>query len=119
MSLIDQAKADTQAITSNLNGFGRTCYFTAPTSETATVVGIYNQHHTAYDTEGVRINALIASICVSESLLVATYYPTRNANDEIDFTRHRVTADGFDYVCREWFMDDTVGLITLILGQWE
>jgi hypothetical protein len=118
MSLIDQAKADTRQITSNSNEFARSCVFVAPTGETATVNAIVNQHHTAYNEMNERINAKISSIAVSESLLTDAGYPTRNADGDVYFRLHRVTADGQDYVCREWFTDDTVGLIVLILGEW-
>lgn len=124
MSLIDRAKADTRQITSNSNEFGRSCVFVAPTSETATVNAIVNQHHTAFNEMNERVNAKISTIAVSESLLTDAGYPTRNADGDVFFGkttagRHRVTADGQEYICREWFTDDTVGLIVLMLGEWE
>ena len=119
MSLIERAKIDTRAITSNSNEFGRVCVFTAPTNETANVVCIVNQHHTAFNELSERINAKISSIAISEAILTEAYYPTRNDDGEVSFQGHRVVADGQDYVCREWFADDTVGLIVLLLGEFE
>jgi hypothetical protein len=119
MSLIQRAKDDTKQITSNSAEFGRSCIFVAPTGETATVVGIVNQHHTAFNEMNERVNAKISTIAVSESLLSAAAYPVRNSNEDVSLKGHRVTADSQEYVCREWFVDDTVGLIVITLGEWE
>lgn len=119
MGLIERAKIDARIITSNSNEFGRSCVFTAPTGETATVIGIVNQHHTAYNELQERINVKISTITVSESLFDEAYYPVRNDEGEVSFRDHRVVADGQDYVCREWFADDTVGLIVITLGEFE
>jgi hypothetical protein len=123
MSLYDTAKADIESITSNTDEWGKLATFTAPTAEVETVAVIHNKHHTGFNELGERVNSKYASIAVSESNLDFYGYPVRNADGEVDFKGHLVSiADSTDivknYVVREWYPDETVGLIVLILGDY-
>lgn len=124
MGILDQARLDMQQITGNSSDFGVSISFTAPTSETATVIGFHTKHHMAYTEEGERINHKTASIAVAEKLLTDEGYPTRNAAGEIDFSGHLVsvvdsTGNSKDYICEQWFPDEALGLIVLILGGYD
>lgn len=124
MGLIDQAKQDIQNITSNQDEFGKEMTLTAPDGSTATVTGIHTKHHLAVDTDGRPVNSKNAHISVSEYFLDLQDYPVRNDSGEVDLKNHRVTvkdSTGEDktYLIQEWFPNETIGLITCILGDFE
>jgi hypothetical protein len=119
MGLMDQARADIEQITSDENGWGTEMVFTAPTDETATIFGIFVEHHTTFNPEGVNTNAKFTHCSFSERLLTVEGYPTRDDNDEVDFSNHKVVIKGKKYVIREWKPDETVGLISCSLGDFD
>ncbi len=121
MGLIDQAKSDIKDITSNPDEFGVSITFTAPTGEIAIINGLHSKHHMSMDTEGNMINGKNAHISVSEELLTAQNYPVRK-DGEVKLNDHKVsvkdsTGISKNYVIREGFPDETIGLITCILGS--
>lgn len=126
MGLMDQAKADWQQISSNTDEWGKDIIFTTPDGLiTATVAGIHSKHHISIDpgTGGI-VNGKNAHISVSEQLLIDANYPVRNSKLEVDFKNHKVEVlDSTDvskkYVIREWFPDETIGVITCILGDFK
>ncbi len=122
--LTDRAKSDWKKFSSDLDGWGTTINFEAPTAETADIVGLASKHHISVDSEGNPMNAKNAHISVSEELLVAAGYPTRNAKAEVDLIGHRI--DYVDstgvlkmYRVQQNFADETIGLITCILEDFE
>ncbi len=123
MGLIAQAKADIKQITSNEDDFGVVLTFTAPTAEVATVAGIHTKKHFAIDTEGNAMNSKQAHISVSEELLTEADYPVRTYG-EVNLKNHKVAvADSTGTVCtyiiKQWFPNETVGLITCLLEVFE
>lgn len=124
VGLIDQAKADIKQITGNSDEFGIELLFEAPTSETATVIGLHTKHHLGVDTDGNRVNSKNAHISISEELLTELNYPVRDSSGEVNLKNHKVTAkdstgNPATYVIREWYPNETIGLITCILGDFE
>ena len=125
MGLTEQAILDAQQITSDaVNGFGVSVEFTAPDSSTATINGLHTKHRVNVDQEGQPTNAKKASVVVSEALLLALNYPVRNSNGDVYLEAHRVKVKDsenvlYEYVIREWFPDEKVGLIVCILGDYE
>jgi hypothetical protein len=124
MGLIDQAKKDIERITSNAREFGVSMLFLAPTSETATISGLHTKHHLGIDQDGNMINSKTSKISVSEKFLTDSGYPVRNVAGEVDLRGHKVTvkdSTGSDctYVIRQWFPDETIGLITCIMSDFE
>ncbi len=126
MSLTTQIQQDALDITTNLNDFGVSLTFTAPTSPimVITVGGTIKKHHTDLDELGqVRGNSLNASCTVSELALNAVNYPVRNANGQVTFKGHLVswtdiTGSEIKYAINEWHPDNKTGLIVLILGNY-
>lgn len=127
MGLLDIAKRDIEQITSDLTGFAAVITLTDPgTSEQATVNGLHTKHHLSIDTDGNQVNTKNAHISFSEAnlILANALYPIRNANAEVDLQNHRVdvkdsTGVSKQYVIRQWFPDETIGLIVCILGDHE
>jgi len=123
MGLLDIAKADIQTITSNTAEFGISVKLTAPSGETVTVDAYHAKHHTTVSEEGNIINGQMAHIAVSEALLVSPY-PVRNSENEVDMVEHLVNvADSTGvvkkYIIEQVFPDEAIGLIVLILGDFE
>jgi hypothetical protein len=119
--IVDMAKADIEAITGDLSGFGKAMTFTAPNAATAAVTGTTARHHLSFDTDGVRVSSRNIHVTVAEKQFIDKSYPVRNASGDVALQGHRVAvADSTgvvkNYVVREQYPDETVGLIVLILG---
>lgn len=124
MGLREQAKADIESITSNLNDWAIEMTFVAPTAETATIKGIHSKHHLGVDTDGNMVNSKKAHVSFSEKFLTDVSYPVRNAKGEVDLTGHKVTVKDStgiakDYIMKSYFPNETIGLITCILEDYE
>jgi hypothetical protein len=124
MSLLDDIKSDIEDFTSDEDGPTRSISFVAPTGETATINGLHTKHHFAHDTDGNPVNLKNAHISFSEGLLIAEDYPVRNSHGEVDLTSHKVTvkdSTGTEntYIIRQWFPNETIGLITCLLMDFE
>lgn len=86
--------------------------------------GFVSKHWINFDTDGLPANAKNAHICLDEDVLVLNNYPVRNENGDVYLKDHRVsTPDSTgifkEYVIKEWFPDETLGLIVCILGEYE
>jgi len=125
MSLYDRAKSDWQNITTNTNGWGAAITMVAPDESVANVVGLRSKHHIGIDPEtGNWINTKNAHVSVSEKQLTDQSYPVRDASGEVNLDNHRVTvkdSTGADkeFVIREFFPNETIGVIVCILGEFE
>jgi len=121
--IIDMAKADIEQITGDLNGWGKSMTFTAPNSATATVTGTTARHHQSFDTDGVKVSSRNIHVSVSEKQFTDNSYPVRNGQGDVALQGHRVavadsTGTVKQYVVREQYPDETIGLIVLILGTY-
>ncbi len=126
MSLKDQAKADIEKITGNANDFAQVMTFVSPTppGQTAIVNGLHTKHHLGVNTDGIEINTENGHVSVSEKALTDKGYTVRNSAGEVDLKGHKVTvkdSTGTDvtYIIREWFQNETIGLIVCMLGDFE
>lgn len=127
MNLKDLAKKDWNTITGNKStGFGSDISITTIDGlKTTVVVGLATKHHIGFDPDsGNLVNVKNVHISFSEKQLTDDSYPVRNANNEVDIIGHKVTtADSTgndrDYVIRETFPDETIGVIVCILGDFE
>lgn len=126
MSILDLARKDWQSITSDLAGFGVSLDLEAPNAETVTVVGLATKHHIGIDTDGNLVNTKNAHCSFSEALLLENNpsYPLRGTDGEVALQGHKLTyADSTGgnkvYVIREWFPDETVGMVVCILEDFE
>lgn len=122
---MERAQADIKRITSDLNGFAKSITFlSCDELQTATINGIHSKINLSVDTEGNTINSRKAHISFSESLLTDQGYVTRNDDGVVNLKNHLVTVidstgTSVQYIVREVFPDETVGLMVCMLGDFE
>lgn len=124
MGLLDQIRQDIKSIVENGDEYGVEITMTAPTSEIAVFNGLHSKHHFAIDGEGNQVSSKNSHVSFSEATLTELNYPIRNANGEVDLLRHRVDVKDStglvkNYIVGTWFPDETVGLITCLLQDYE
>lgn len=123
-SIKDLAKKDWQRFTSDPKGHGESMTLIAPTSETLIITGLHTRHNLDVSTDGRAVNSMNAHISISEKLLTDAAYPHRNDDDIVDFKGHKAIAKDsrgteITYMIREWWPDETVGMIVCKLGSYE
>ncbi len=124
MSALDQARADILKISTDPNGFNSSATFIARTGETATIVVINNTIGRKLDSNtGLIINGKNASVVFAESAMPLSY-PIRNSSGAVSMIGDRISVPDStgvikDYIVQENIPDESVGLITLLLGNWE
>lgn len=137
MGLLDQAKADIEAITSNLNEWASSLTLLVPgatfdytfdntfANGQITLHGLHTKHHMAVEVEtGKQVNSKNAHCSFSEKFLTDAGYPVRDNSGEVYLKNHRVAVKDStgvvkEYVILQWFPDETIGLIVCILGDFE
>lgn len=124
-ALLDRARADWARFTSE-GGFEVEMTLEAPSLEIAVVKGLAMDHHIVIDSDGQVMNAKNSHATISESIIsdANASYPIRNAAGRVDMKRHKVTYKDSTGVTKthsvaETFPDETVGVITFILGDRE
>jgi hypothetical protein len=95
---------------------------TINSDKSLTIKGIYAQHHNSISTDGTPINAKLTRVSFAESSLTLAGYPVRSSG-EVNLRNHLIDfADSTGvlkhYKIKEWFPDETVGIITCILGNY-
>ena len=121
---MDQIKADVLNITTNSSEFVSSVLFTAPTGETATIICRTNKHHLSVDADGAPVNSRNASVSFSEFAFEGTGYPIRGLSGRVNLDKHKVTwtdstGQPSTYMIKEWFPDETLGLIVCILSDFK
>ena len=120
MGLMEQAQIDTNFITTNLNDFSTEFTITSPTAVILNAKGLFIKHHLGVDSDGNMVNSKKATITFAERSMGS--YPLRNLKGQVDLRGHKISvADSTgivsNYMIREWFPDETIGLIVCILGD--
>ena len=125
MGLFEQSQVDMQQITENLNDFGQNATITTPDGlTTVNIIGWHTKHHTKYDIDGVKVSSKNASLAFAEKQLIDVAYPVRNSQQDVSLLGHIITSKdstGVEktYIVNENFPDEYLGLIVLILGDYE
>lgn len=125
MSLLDQAIQDAALIAGG--EFSSSVQLIAIGGQTATLQALGNKIGRKLDTEtGVVVNTKNASVVVSEGSLRSANpnYPIRNDKSEVKMIGHKVnvkdsTGTTRNYIVQENIPDEALGLITLILGDFQ
>jgi len=119
--ILQSAKADAKRHITE-GGFESDITITTPDgSVTLATTGWATKHHLNFDTDGAPINAKNAHICLDEQKLADAGYPVR-VNEEVTLLNHKIIvkdSSGIDknYIIKENFPDETLGLIACILGD--
>lgn len=118
-----RAKADWKRLLNN-GGFGVDVTLTPPNSITSTIVkAIAIKHHNSIGTDGLPINSKNVHVSIIESDLITLNYTVRNVAGEVSLRNHRASfadsnGNAKNYIIKETFPDETIGLITCILGDY-
>lgn len=121
--MLDRAKRDVERFTSDPNEWTRPIVMTPPGGPDYTVTGIHTKHHLSVDASYEKfVNFKNSHIAVTEKQLVDLGYPLRDANANVQLAKHQVQVPDSTgvikkYVVDQWFPDETLGLITMILGD--
>lgn len=127
MGLIEESRKDAQRIITDLNGFGQSIEFIAPTGESIPISGLHKKIRLGVDLQtGNIVNSLVATVTVTSLDLFAANYPYRNldGHGEVNLDGHLVnvkdvTGDVINYSVQSWHPDETVGLIVVYLQYYE
>lgn len=121
-----QARKDWKRIIES-GGFEEEIIFKTPdsfiTASEAIIQGLATKHNLNVDTDGNAVSAKNVHITVSEDALILAGYPVR-VNEEVSLIDHKVdyvdsTGILKNYVVLQCFPDETVGVITCILGDYK
>lgn len=123
MSLIQAAQNDIKKITANLSEFALDVQLIKPNGDIVAIKAVHTKHHVGLDSDGIPVNAKTASIAFSEYNLPEGV-SIRNAKNEVVLKNWKcnvIDSTGVvkNYVIREWFPDEMIGLIVCILGDFE
>jgi len=125
MGVYEWAKEDWQQITTDtVSGAGIPITLISPGADVANIVGIATKHHIGIDDEGNVVNTKNVHISFSEKQLTDASYPTRDSDGEVSLYGHKATwidstGSSITYAIREFFPDETMGVILCILGDLE
>jgi len=128
MNLTERAIQDLAQITGNSNDFGVKIVLTDTLDRSAELVGFHVKHHMNIDELGNTVNSKKASVAFSESNLPAGF-SIRVEDDNSDFYGDVSLKDWLVqvadstgnqkmYKVQQWFPDEKLGMIVLILGDY-
>ena len=88
------------------------------------ITGFASKHHLNFSTDGLPVNSQNAHVTISQSKLEELNYPFKNTDGEINLFQHKIFVSDSsgvvkNYVIEEQFPDETIGLISCILGNSE
>lgn len=125
MGMIETAQAAVKRIRTDPNGFTKTIQFIATDGiTTATIRGMSAVIHLGVDNQGEFVNTRKAHISFSESSLSDTGFPVRDSSNTLILKGNRVsvidsTGQAEQYVIREIYPDEALGLLVCMLGDFE
>lgn len=123
MSILDRVRSDIKRFVENDNLFAVPVKITTPDAQLFEINGIHSKHHLALDTDGSRVNSKNAHLSFHESSLTDLGHSIRNGSGEVNLKNYLVEVKDStgvlkNYKIREWFPDETTGLIVCILGDY-
>ena len=123
MSVLERARQDLRTITNG--GWSSPCLFEAPTGETASIRGIYNEHTEQVLTNdgNNQVSSLQANVKIFEKDLTDLGYPTRNDEGLVHLDGHFCTATNaagqtLKYKVKNWRPDQMLGGIQIMLESY-
>ena len=124
VSLFDIVKRDAKAFL-NRGGYQLEIQMITPDNlTTINIVGWAVKVYQSFDSDGNQVNTKNVHVTIDEDVLVNLGYTPRNAKGEISLVAHKVSfkdSSGIvrNYIVRENFPDENLGLIILILGDYK
>lgn len=124
MSLLDLARRDYNNHITNLSGAGVNLTFTTPDKSVSVVVrGVAMSRSLSFDTDGQEVNSKKVHITFTESDLEDAGYTVRGVDNRVSLYKHLVsyvdsTGSEKTFVIVQDFPDETLDLITCILGEY-
>ena len=93
-------------------------------SKTINITGWGVKHNISFDSDGNQVNTKNVRATVDEQVLLDLNYPVRNGRGEVSLIGHKVNfkdSSGVlrNYIVRENFPDENIGIIMLILGDYK
>jgi|SRR6478609_369118 len=125
MGMIETAQAAVKRIRTDPNGFTKTIQFTAADGITTAIIrGMSSVIHLGVDNQGEFVNTRKIHISFAESSLSDVGYPVRDSNGKLIIKDNRVAViDSMgiveQYVIREIYPDEALGLLVCMLGDFE
>ncbi len=122
--ILDLAKRDSKHFIKS-GGFQETITLTNVLgTQSISLTGFATKHHINFDSYGLPINSKNAHVTIDENYLTNNGYVCRNSKGEISLQKHRVSFPDSsnvikNYIVKENFPDETLGLIVLILGDYK
>jgi hypothetical protein len=123
-NLLAKARRDVKKFIKS-GGFQEDISLITPDGTTTLITaGLASKHWINFDSDGLPINSKNAHICIDEDVLTVNDYPYRDADGDISLKKHKIDvkdSSGIikNYVIKEWFPDETLGLIVCILGDYD
>jgi hypothetical protein len=123
MGILEMARKDALNYLTDLNGWAVSITFNPPGGSSITLSGLHTKHHLGINGEtGQKVNTKQASVTVAEQDFVNAGYVMRDASGEVSMRDHQVAVKDStgvicNYVVREWFPDESLGIIVFILGD--
>lgn len=123
--MIETAAASVKRIRQDPNGFTKSIQFTSNDGlTTVTIRGMASVIHLGVDNQGEFVNTRKAHISIVESSLTDVGFPTRDSNGALTLKGNRVnvvdsTGNVEQYVIREVYPDEAMGLMVCILGDFQ
>jgi hypothetical protein len=119
---LERAKYDWLRFSTN-GGFQVAITLTPLSGTPLSCVALATKHHNSIGTDGLPVNSKNVHISLIESYLVVLGYTVRDANQEVNLRNHKVSfADSSgvvkNYIIKETLPDETVGVITCLLGDY-
>jgi len=122
----ERARRDMRRFTADDSGFfAVSCVIKTPDVGTSIVVkGLHTRHWMGFDPDGVAVHTAIASLGVAEQQFIDGGFVIRDSNDEVGMKGFLIDAPDSNgniknYVLREVFPDENLGLLILILGEYK
>lgn len=125
MGIIERALSDVANFTSNsTTGAAKAVQFTSPVGFVVSINCYHFKHHLGVDTDGNVINTRTANITFSEQVLLTAGYSIRDDNGVVNLNGHIIEAKDStgtvrQYIIQTWLPDETIGLISASLEDFE
>lgn len=125
MNILNLARLHVRQITGNVaGGFAEMGTFTAPNGSIMSGPGLHKKVHIPDELPGEQaINVRTAVFSIAEQLFIDAGYPYRDEKGEVLLKGHKLQVKDFrmvfTYKVKEWYPDETLGLIVCILEDFE